>query len=271
MFSIDKINQQTEIVHRAIQIIVKASKSWLPEKADDSHTNLNWNIKSKSFESREFQFKVRLFLNLSSFELEIHQNEKIKKAVKLSGQKHQNIEGELNQSLQLLGFDKEIWNPKLHYDLPYSSLEEFSYPIFNSGYFQEFVEIRNFGQDLFLQFESKQNLNLELRTWPHHFDLGGQIIHNQDGNGETSCSLGLGLAMQDSLIPEYYLYLSHWAKGDENKSQNPPQIKIGEWNKDMSMYILRISDLNESANSNEEMANQFLSEAIDNSKNILNP
>lgn len=270
MFSIDKINQQTEIVHRAIQIIVKASKSWLPEKADDSHTNLNWNMESKSFESREFQFKVQLFLNLSSFELEIHQNEKIIKAIKLSGEKHQNVEVELNQSFQQIGFGQELWNPNLHYKLPYSSLEEFCYPVFNPGYFQEFIELRNFGQDLFLQFESKQNLNLGLRTWPHHFDLGGQMILTTDENDEATSSIGLGMAMQDSLIPEYYLYLSHWSKEVAQETKKPLKLKFGEWNEEMGMYILRITHLNESSNSNQENANQFLKEAIEFSKNLSN-
>lgn len=262
MFSIEKINQQTEIVHRAIQIMVKASKSWLPEKADDSHTNLHWNIEKNSFETRSFPLNIKLVLNLNSSGFEIHQNEKVNRAIPLSGKNHEELERDVKNSLVALGLTNQAWNPQLHYELPYPLLAEFSYPEMADGFFKDFIQIRNFGQGLFETFESKENLDLGLRTWPHHFDLGGQIILSKDENNEATSSLGLGLAMQDSIVEEYYFYLSFWTKKENKKAEKLPVLKFGGWDKEMGLFILRISDLKASKNDYNEMVIQFLSETI---------
>lgn len=269
MFLKDKINHQTDLAHRALQILVKAAKSWLLNKDDDSHTNLHWNVATSSFQSHLFPLDIQLALNLKSSTLEIHKNGSLAHSISLSGMQQVRLEKEFADALLNVGLKKDSWNSQLHYELPYSDFKEFIYPELDENSFHDFRSIRDFGQRVLQSLESHESQDLGLRTWPHHFDLGGLISLKQNEKSETIASVGLGLAMQDSEIDEYYFYLSPWKKDFKISAEDALNPKFGEWHAKMAMYVLKISEINNSDLKNEELANQFFKETFFSSKSIL--
>lgn len=238
------INGQTEIVHRAVQLLTKAAKSWLAPKDDDSHTNIGWNDKGSSFMGHILPGNIQLELSLADFTLNIHQSDTIVSSFELSEKKHADIELAMVQELTKLGLDARAWNSKLHYELPYSNLEEYVYPALNTHAMGQFISLRSFGQKVFEAYEKEHNINLGIRTWPHHFDLGGLSITDKDKEGNATATIGMGLAMHDSGTDEHYFYINHWKKGGIDHYPEPIHLlNGGKWIGETPMAVLKVSDV----------------------------
>jgi hypothetical protein len=257
------LNTYTEIIHRAVQLITKASKSWLKEKADDSHTNVEWNVENESFRSHFLPKNIQLELSVAPFALNLLQNNSVAEAILLSGKKHSDIEAEMVKLLIGLGLDENQWNAALHFELPYTEPQDYTYPELESSNAQQIIDLRNFTQLTFEKYGHDHSVGLGLRTWPHHFDLGGLSDIQQDENGESTASIGMGLAMADSTTDEHYLYVNHWKKGGIEKYPNPTALPHkGYWLGNNPMAILRISDIEENGELSEEKALEFIDQAV---------
>lgn len=264
------LNNQTEVVHRAIQLLVKSAKSWLPAKDDDSHTNIAWLKSEASFMARPFALGIIIKIELNSFELVVLQNE-LKEKITLASKKHEDIEQELLHILDKKGLSKNDWIGSLHYELPYSELEQYIYPEAANVDFKEFIKARTFGQIVFENYEAQNGIELGLRTWPHHFDLGGLYTTATKANGDAMASIGMGLAMEDSLINEYYFYITHWKEGGVKVYPELPQLKHkGEWYGDEPMAVLKLSGLDLDDKKSLEKAIEFIHHAVRESRQLLN-
>lgn len=264
------LNSHTEIAHRAIQLITKAAKSWLPEKADDSHTNQAWNINSASFSGHPFENGVTIEVGLLPLQLIIRQNNSIVHEFSLAGQKHSAIEQKMVDALSTLGFDSSKWVSSLHFELPYSELEEFVYPSLDNNAMKAVADLRSFAQNVFTTYEAKHKVDLGLRTWPHHFDLGGLSVTAQDEDGNATSSIGMGTAMQDEGTDEHYFYINHWKQGGIDSYPNPTALpNSGYWLGNVPMAILRISNSIDGDEYNAHKAAEFIEQAVKESARFL--
>ena len=266
----ESLNRHTEIIHRAIQLITKAAKSWLPEKDDDSHTNLGWNSTKNSFQSHTFSGNVGIELCTDPFVLEIKKAGSIECSIPIIGFEHRIIETKMVEVMKGLGFDRSLWNSKLHYTLPYDPIEDFVYPEIDHDSMSDFNRLRSFGQQVFEEYEKQCSVNLGLRTWPHHFDLGGLSSVRNDENGNSSSSIGMGLAIHDSLSNEYYFYINHW--NSDGISNYPDLIKLpnnGQWTGDQPMAILKVSSVWDGFGYNIEKTLEFVDAAVKESARFI--
>jgi hypothetical protein len=59
-----------------------------------------------------------------------------------------------------------------------------------------------------------------IRLWPHHFDLARLITLDADG-GEDARSIGFGLAPDDGLFGQPYLYVTPWPRARIGRLPEP--------------------------------------------------
>ena len=74
------------------------------------------------------------------------------------------------------------------------------------------------------QINEDYNLNASIRIWPHHFDTG---IYS--AIPDSDITIGLGLAIPDSVCDAHYLYITGYKSGAVMATSNLDKLSIGEW------------------------------------------
>ncbi|WP_282031420.1 hypothetical protein [Winogradskyella eximia] len=214
-----------EQMHLAAQYLAAAGISFLDKKADDSHTNLGYNIKDSALETHVLsENEDQLCLSYNDFSLQ-WKSKTGTVSFDLDGATHQDVLSWLGDTSKAhLG--KE-YRYNLHYDLPYSINNSYVFQLKSTEELQELVQLRTMAQLSLEQINKDFGKNADIRIWPHHFDTG---IYSQLLNNDIY--LGLGLAIPDSLSDYHYLYISGYK---ENNTINPSHfspLKKGEWKTD---------------------------------------
>ena len=107
------------------------------------------------------------------------------------------------------------------------------------------------------KIDKQYNLNTSIRIWPHHFDTG---IYSP--LPDSDITIGLGLAIPDSISNKHYLYISGYKNGNTIDTSKLPKLASGEWKSNgFTGAILNADTLVES----EGVA--FFKEAINQLKN----
>jgi len=65
----------------------------------------------------------------------------------------------------------------------------------------------------------------EIRIWPHHFDIGTYIPLNEEG----SKAIGMGLAIPDSVVNDFYFYIYGWQRDVVIDLSKFTPLSVGEW------------------------------------------
>ena len=103
------------------------------------------------------------------------------------------------------------------------------YPLFPKINVEE-LNIRRQGRsdscDLLSRIASKFEKKSEVRTWPHHFDTGLLI------ELESGLQIGLGYAMPDTMVDEFYHYVSAWHGEFSISVEHYTKLEDGEWRSD---------------------------------------
>lgn len=218
----------SESLHRALQYLAAASKSFLPAKDDDSHTNVGWNSDSKNFETHPFnKGGLALALNLEVFSLDfIHPVSGIEASFPLGGARHLDIVNWLERERLFCKIDKD-YKFELHYELPYKKgfEDSLTYPKIKEAELKSHIQMRWLANKSLELASSHFDVFSDIRIWPHHFDTGA-IGYQLNEKGS---SFGLGLSVPDDVSDDYYFYVS---KYNENESVNVSRfskLKNGEW------------------------------------------
>lgn len=191
-----------EVIHLAIQYLAMAGKSFLVPKDDDSHTNIGFDAHSKRFETWELDNNgLKLTLDLNDFSLKW--NVDSEKRIALIGNTHAAIVPLLSESAKRMGFHKP-YHFNLHYDLPFSWNGDYLFQRPDENVLMETIHLRTLANTSLRSFLEKEHLSSEIRVWPHHFDTGAFTILNEGSNR----SMGMGMAIPDSLIDDHYFYIS---------------------------------------------------------------
>nr|WP_299073301.1 hypothetical protein [uncultured Allomuricauda sp.] len=237
----------TKQLHLAAQYLATVAKSFLEAKADDSHTNLGFSVEEKSIQTWPLdEADTKLCLNYEQFSLEWKSHEG--NSILLDGKTDAEIVNWLSQTSKILGFEKP-YQFDLHYEMPYSmNLTD----KFEKSDVKELVGLRTLAQNALKSFIKKEQLTSDIRIWPHHFDSGAfSALDNSEK------SVGMGMAIPDSMVNEHYFYISGYKGHDSLDTSTFENLTHGKWlNEGFKGAILPASK------ANEEIAVQFFSEAF---------
>lgn len=217
----------TESLHIALQYLAAAGKSYLEHRPDDSHTNVGWSSDIRSFYTHPLgQYaEYMLALNLESYSLEfINMQFDVIETMTLEGTSHVGIVnwiGEMANQLEV----GDLYEFDLHYELPYEDLWGdlmFAEPDMNE--LERIADIRSLTVAALQHVQSVMETNAPIRTWPHHFDTA-MAIPLRGGDH----SIGLGLAIADSMYPDEYFYVSGWSVDNSLILSEMEEVDGAKW------------------------------------------
>lgn len=238
-------------VHFAAQYLAMAGKSFLEPKSDDSHTNIGFNTQTGCFETwtlNTIGVKLLLDLNVFSLKWDIGNSPEIM----LAGKSHTEVLHWLIRTSKGLGLNKP-YQFGLHYDLPFSWNDNYTFEFTDKKALNEIIQLRKLANSTIENFLNSENLKSDIRVWPHHFDTGAFVVLN-DGSGK---SIGLGMAIPDSVVPDHYFYISGYKGHNGLDTSHFKKLSKGEWkNNGFKGAVLAVS------NHTEKEILYFLEEAF---------
>lgn len=242
-----------EQLHKAAQYLAAANISYLPAKPDDSHTNLEWNPNDKRLLSREFGTgNLQLGLNYKNFSLEILNAGGVVNTLELNGKGHGDIMAWIKSELVNQGHN-DTYAYSFHYDLPYDEINNDTvYTLTSAGEMADIAGRLTLALEGFSEFLTENQLESEVRVWPHHFDLG---FYTEINNGK-SLFMGGGLAVPDSLVDDLYYYTTGWKSGQSVETKTYGDRKNGVWREDWNGGVLP------SSNAGVNVLKSFLNESL---------
>ena len=116
----------------------------------------------------------------------------------------------------------------LHYELPFSWNNQYTFELTNKEALYEIVRLRILANISIEHFLNSESLTSDIRVWPHHFDTGAFVVLD-DGYGK---SIGLGMAIPDSVVNDHYFYISGYHGHDRINTSGFKKLSKGEWKND---------------------------------------
>ncbi len=250
---LSELNSAQNAVHHAAQFIAIAGKYLLEEQADDSHTNMAWDVEKDSFVGKEIHGRAKVALHPPTLSLKILGPTDLEIiSYSLFGKTKTDALGWLKQALLLKQIDADALKPELHYNIPPHSVDSGDiFPEISKEILEELATHRTlvdiFCKEIALEF----NHASEVRTWPHHFDHGVYIPFVFDDEQNVEQSFSVGYAIADSIIPEPYLYVTQWRKDDSIDYSFAPKLELGAWlPEQLKGAALTLSEITNSDNQN---------------------
>lgn len=244
-------NTMIQQVHLAAQYLAMAGKSFLPPKEDDSHTNIGFIPETETLETMPLHPSgQKLVFDYSDFSLKWESN--VTHSFPLDGKSHEEVIVWINTMVALSPLTQR-YVYELHYELPYSALGDFKFELADPSQLKELLRLRKLGHAVLQSFLEQENLPSDICIWPHHFDTGA-FMPLDDGSGK---SIGLGLAIPDSICDEHYFYISGYLGHNALDVSNFNALTHGTWDpKQLKGALLPAS------NRNTKGAAQFFRETL---------
>lgn len=274
---ISSLIQATEQYHHAVQYISMLGKSFLAEQADDSQTNVEWWPDRESFAGRRVPAEpaFRLIFDTRQFSLVFYRDARHPaEFLSLQGLKKDEVREWVKGIVKRKGLDVEKVNPIAHYEIP-------TYPMDQGDPYSKPAES---AQHVLASYRSNADLLLSLiagkfpksgsvRIWPHHFDTGISIPLVHNSQKEVTQSLGIGMAIPDEHLGDYYFYVTPFNKEKDQRYEKLPELEGGGvWKKEGWVgAVLPLSKVAESPTSAEqiEQVRIFFQAAIHSSLSLL--
>ena len=208
--------------HFAAQYLATASKSFLPAKSDDSHTNLGFDVDMLSLTTHPLSENGSfLAFNYKNFCLE-WSTAKGKTVLPLDQMRHNDVLQWLEeQAKKDLG---KAYIYDLHYELPYTIDDNYKFKLKDPKDLERLSDLRVLAQLGLEAVAEEYQLGTDIRIWPHHFDTGGFAALP-----DTNLSLGFGLAIPDSLCNSHYFYLSAYHNNTMVSTAGFSSLQHGAW------------------------------------------
>jgi len=226
-------------MHLAAQYLAAAGISFLDKKDDDSHTNLGFNTDNGYLETHLLsKNNDQLRLSYEKFSLEWKSDSGVR-TFSLDGASHKEVMEWIKETSTAL-LNKE-YNYNFHYELPYNIDDSYTFNLTNPSDLKELMHLRILTQFSLEKINKANELESEIRVWPHHFDTGIYATLP-----DSSVSIGLGLAIPDSLCDEHYLYASGYNTSGQISTSKFENLTKGRWNNEgFNGAILPASKLEE--------------------------
>lgn len=223
----DALQQQ----HHAAQFIAMVGKYLIPQKEDDSNTNMQFMMDGELLVGNKLPNEWQIALDLTNLNLSIFDKEfKPKSEIQLNGKTKAQVFDNLKQTLAKFDFDVSKFKNELHYEIPGHKLDKnLPFSIRYKNLFQENTVYRHNAEIVLNEIIADINNAEPVRIWPHHFDTGSIIPLARNDQNKVSSSIGIGWAMPDSMIPEPYYYLSFWSEKPDEGLKSLSALAAGQW------------------------------------------
>jgi len=209
-------------MHLAAQYLAAAGISFLDKKEDDSHTNLGFNSDNGYLETHPLSDNNdQLRLSYTDFLLEWKSDSGVS-TFNLDRSSHQEVIDWIKE-ISMKSLNKE-YNFDLHYELPYTIENSYVYKLTSATDLKELMHLRILSQLSLEKITQENKLDTDIRVWPHHFDTG--IYAALPG---SNVSVGLGLAIPDSVCDEHYLYASGYSASGQIDTSGFDSLTKGRW------------------------------------------
>ncbi len=250
----EKMKDALQQQHHAAQLLALAGHHLIPQKPDDSNTNMEYFPNKKMLIGNPLPNGLKLALKLTDLELFILDDldSPIQK-ITLKGKTKKMVFNELKINLRNHSVDVADFTESLHYEIPSHTLNDGALFSAEHKYLAENAIYRSNAKLVLSNIVSKIENAEAVKIWPHHFDTGSFVSFAHNKKGELSQTIGLGLAIPDSMIAEPYYYLSYWSAGELTGADNLPQPAKGKWMMpDWTGGVLPISDINSECSEREQ-------------------
>lgn len=264
-------------IHHAAQFVSLMGNSLLPKTPDDAQSNMEWVSSKHAIVGRDIELDkgIRVGLLYHPFELHVFDaNLDTIEYINLGGETKKEVLNWLRSIVKALGGPPDQIKAITHFEIPHHAVDEgHPFEIQNLVYHQEMAKFRSNADFILKEFTEKFGHNAEVRVWPHHFDSGSYIPLEFDDKGAITKALGLGMAIADHVVDEYYFYITHSAKKDQINYNNLPTLDgEGQWTIDKWVgATLPISRLLDASSETEQyaMASAFFKSGINATLELL--
>lgn len=223
--------------HLAAQYLATTAISFLDKEEDDSHTNLGW--KNGTLLTHPLNKEnCQLVLDYQRFCL-FWKNHASLNSCYLHGKSHKEIVNWIEETSQNIVPNK-TYSYALHYELPYENNQDcFVFEKPSDILIENLISQRTLVQEALIAVFMDLEINAPIRIWPHHFDTGSFFMANH------SIGIGVGMAIPDNLINDFYLYVSGYEGHEAIVPNDPKSITLGTYyNQKWKGFAVPISGLN---------------------------
>jgi len=232
---IDDLENTRIHLHKAVQLVAAAARSYLSEHKDDQNALLEWVPKDKIIQSKPFgeEKDIYVSLDLEKFILSIRKAKKMKEHLVLSGMTYPLAFGWLQVKLDKFGLDAEQFDDQAPYKLTNYGFDHSKELQIHQKSADELTKHFSNAFDLFsevkLENVKKSRISMRART----FDMGLEL------HGDTRMRIGFSPGDENYIEPYFYL-----ARLDKMKPPDSlPDLNDGLWNnKDWFGALILTSD-----------------------------
>jgi len=226
-------------MHLAAQYLAAAGISFLEKKADDSHTNLGFSITDHCLYTHALsENEDVLGLDYDNFAL-VWNCKTERTSFNLDGATHSTILKWLTNTAK--SNLNKLYSYKFHYDLPYTIDATYTFKLSDTDKLKVLTAQRVLAEEVIEKIKEVYHLNTPCRVWPHHFDTGIYTAFP-----DSNITIGLGLAIPDSVSKTFYFYISGYKNGKTMPTSDFPKLEIGQWKSDgFTGAILELSETTE--------------------------
>lgn len=227
----DKLHDALQQQHHAAQFLALVGRYLIFQEADDSNTNMEFILEENVLLGNPLSNGTCVALHLSDMNLYIlDSNNETKKVISLDGKTKQTVFNELAQNIADVGVNISNFKNKLHYDIPNHPLDDgAAFSITNNIDFLENVNYRLNAKIVLNEVAQLFKQDEAIRIWPHHFDTGAFFTISKNEKGDAEQTMGIGLAIPDSMVNEPYYYLSFWSENEIIGIDKLKTLVAGKW------------------------------------------
>ena len=250
-------------IHLIAQLIAKVNRSYVPEKDDDSHTNLYLDPLRQKLLGRWFEIDKQRFiaaLNLNSFELElVNESLTAVRSQKIDGLTFNEIEEQWITQLERHNFDVAELSQALHFEIPEYQFSKDAMVLPSQEEVRHWLNFRTLANRACQDVLGMAQVQGEVRIWPHHFDTGIYFELN------SKLGIGFGLAMSDSILNQPYFYMSAYSKQGNIDFKKLPQLNSGAWisNSNYQGAVLGMEQVSGINGNSQHVLNSFIVDSFD--------
>lgn len=227
-----KAFSSTEIqLHVATQMLSLTGINFVGKEDDDSHTTSRFDAQAARIVGRTFNLggaRYRAFIDVRGFALGLEKDGSDLHVLPLDGLSYDETVAPWKQWLVEAGHSGDLVLD-LHYEMPESESYQFKHfakPA--AAILDEWITLRSLANDALSTLTTELGIASEVNIWPHHFDTGTYyVVHKTDGDVDRS--IGAGLAVADSMVPEPYFYIYGWDKDAVIDYSEAPDLGAGKW------------------------------------------
>lgn len=211
-------------LHKALQLISGAPRSYLPFSTKDNNKFLIWDSNQHSFVSKSFgpDNSIKLSLDIKDFVLSILKSDGSKAHLVLSGMTYPLAFGWMQVKLDKLGMDPVQYTDQAPYIMKDYGFDQNKDLNIGERASTELCKYFDNASIFFNAFLNTYNINAPILCDPQYFDLFITVKHPETGK---SIKIGFCPGDENYIEPYYFLKLNRSIKS----TAGLPELQTGLW------------------------------------------